>query len=142
MEVHIYNSIKAIVATAIVKDIVTTQKAKVERKSARDIKNLRILPKKFSRRPQAQERALHGYVSIYENTPKKLPHLPSRSWNNFSWWFKKGHNWGIVRVTQLRLVLRLHANTSCPDVYWRKRPNWRGPIWNYATGTLTFWKGC
>ena len=42
-EVHIYSGIKAIVATDIVKDIVATQKAKVEWKSARDIKNLRIL---------------------------------------------------------------------------------------------------
>ena len=61
MEVHIYSSIKAIVATDIVIDIVTTQKgAKVERKSARDSKNLCILSKKISRGPRAQERALHG----------------------------------------------------------------------------------
>ena len=29
--------------------------------------------RKFSRVPQAQERVLLGYISIYENTPKKLP---------------------------------------------------------------------
>ena len=43
MEVHIYSSIKAIVATDIVKDI-QHKKVKVERKSARDIKKLCILP--------------------------------------------------------------------------------------------------
>ena len=32
--------------------------------------------RKFSRGFQAQERALLGYVSVYENTPKKLIHLP------------------------------------------------------------------
>ena len=71
MEVHIYSSIKAIVATDIVKDIVTTQKGQSRNKSEKsDIKNLRILPKKFSRGPR---------TSIYENTPKKLPHLPHKS---------------------------------------------------------------
>ena len=35
----------------------------------------------------------------------------------------KGCTWRIV-VTWLRLLLRLHTNTSNPDVYWRKRPNW------------------
>ena len=44
MEVHKYSSIKATVATDIVKDNNDNTKAKVKRKSARDIKNLRILP--------------------------------------------------------------------------------------------------
>ena len=79
--------------------------------------------RKFSRGPQAQERTLLGYISIYENTPKKLPHLPPKSWNNFIWWFKKEPNWGIAKVMQVRLVLRLYANTSSPSIYWRKQLN-------------------
>ena len=45
-------------------------------------------------------------VTIYENNPKKLPHLSP----------KQGCSWSIA-VTQLRSVLRVHANTSIPDVY-------------------------
>ena len=36
------------------------KEAKVKRKSARDLENLRILPKKISRGPKVQERALLG----------------------------------------------------------------------------------
>ena len=57
MEVLIYSSIKAIVTTDIVKDIVAIQKGqKTKRKSARDFKNSHILPK-CSRGPQVQESA-------------------------------------------------------------------------------------
>ena len=63
-----------------------------------------------------------GYISIYKNTPKKLPHLPPKSWNNLTWWFEEGHNWSIAKVALLRLVLRLHANTSSPGIYWREQP--------------------
>ena len=46
MEVHIYSSIKAIVTTDIVKDIVATQKGQSQKKLANDIKKLSILPEK------------------------------------------------------------------------------------------------
>ena len=36
------------------------------------------------------------YISIYENAPKELPHLPLKSCHNFTWWFKEGHNWSIA----------------------------------------------
>ena len=62
------------------------------------------------------------YVSLFENMPKKLLHLSPESCHNFTQWFREGRSWSIV-ITQLRLVLRLHANTSSPDVYWRKRPS-------------------
>ena len=57
MEVHIYSSIKAIVATDIVKDIVTIQKAKAKRKSARDLKNFVFCQKIQQRASGPQESA-------------------------------------------------------------------------------------
>ena len=57
-----------------------------------------------------------GYISIFENTSKNLLYLSPKSCHNFIQWFRKRCSWSIV-VTQLRLVLRLHANTSSPDVY-------------------------
>ena len=99
MEVHIYSSIKAIVATDIVKDIVTTQKGQSQKKISYGYLKFTHFAKKINREPRAQERLLLGYVSIYENTPKKLPHLPPKSCNNFTWSFKKGYNWSIAKVT-------------------------------------------
>ena len=63
MEVHRYSSIKAIVATDIVKDLVKTQKGQVERKSARDIKKFRILPKN-SAEGLGREHCLVTYLSM------------------------------------------------------------------------------
>ena len=37
-----------------------------------------------------------GYISIYENTLEKLPHLPPKSRQNFPQWFQEGSSWGIV----------------------------------------------
>ena len=68
-----------------------------------------------------------GYKSICENTPKKFPHLSPNNCGNFTEWFKERCSWSI-EVTWLRLVLRLHANTSSPDVYWRKQPNWQAHL--------------
>ena len=37
------------------------------------------------------------YLNIWdENTPKKLPHHPPKSYCNFTKWFKEGHSWSIV----------------------------------------------
>ena len=52
------------------------------------------------------------YVSIYENAPQKLPHLPVKSCHNFTQWFK---------------------------AYIEGNDRNSGPIWNYAAGTLTSW---
>ena len=65
--------------------------------------------RKFSRGPAVQERPLLELHSIY-------------LWEyNQKLWFKEGCSWSIV-VTQWRLVLRLHANTLTPDIYWREWP--------------------
>ena len=45
-----------------------------------------------------------------------------------------------VLMSILMLVLKLHTNTSSPDVYDENNQTAR-PIWNYVTGTLTSWKG-
>ena len=63
------------------------------------------------------------YISIYENAPTKLPHLPPKSCH-FSQCFKESHNWSIA-VTQFKSVSRLHVNASSPGIYGRKRPNQR-----------------
>ena len=67
------------------------------------------------------ERALLG-LCIYENAPPKLLHLPPKSCHIFNKWFKEGRNLSIAG-TKLRSLLRLHASTSSPVVYRRKRPN-------------------
>ena len=36
------------------------------------------------------------YVSVFENTPKKLPHLSPKICRNFNQWFKEGRSWSIV----------------------------------------------
>ena len=68
-----------------------------------------------------------GVTNLSENTPKKFQHLSPSNCGNFTEWFKERCSWSI-EVTWLRLVLRLHANTSSPDVYWRKRPNWQAHL--------------
>ena len=96
-----------------------TKKAKVERKSAKDLRNLiqgiYAFCWKFSRVPRVRERALLGPRIIFENTPKSC-HIP------FFQWFREKCSWSIV-VQQLKLVSRQHANTSSPNVHRRKRPN-------------------
>ena len=82
--------------------------------------------RKFRRGPRVQERVLLA-LRINENTSKKLPHLPPKSCCNFTQWFKEGCNWSIA-VTYLRLVSKLHANTSSPGVYRRKQLNWQAHL--------------
>ena len=36
------------------------------------------------------------YVSVFENTSKKLLHLSPKSCHNFTKWFREGHSWSIV----------------------------------------------
>ena len=54
-------------------------KAKAERKSARNLKNLCILPEIQQRALGSGESIAVTPVSIYENTPKRLPHLSPKS---------------------------------------------------------------
>ena len=37
-----------------------------------------------------------GYVSVYENTSKKLLHISPKSCHNFAFWFKEGLGWRTV----------------------------------------------
>ena len=37
-----------------------------------------------------------GYISIFENAPKKLPHLSPKSSGNFTSWFRERCSWSIV----------------------------------------------
>ena len=53
---------------------------------------------------------------------QKVPHLSPKSCHSCTLWFRERRNWSVV-VTELMLVSRPHANTSNPDVYWRKQPN-------------------
>ena len=80
MEVHIYSSIKAIVATDIVNRYSDdTKRPKLKENQLGILKIYTFCQKKISRGPRAQERVLLGCVSIYENTPKKLLHFPPKS---------------------------------------------------------------
>ena len=61
--------------------------AKAERKSVRDLRNLCTLPEN-SAECLGSRRSAAGvtiYLSIYENTLKKLPHLPPKSCCNFTY---------------------------------------------------------
>ena len=86
-----------------------------------------------TKRPKWKENQL-GILKIYafcwkiqQRTPGPGEHLPHKSCCNFTYWFMEVCSWSIV-VTWLRLVSRLYANTSSPDIYWRKRPNWQAHL--------------
>ena len=98
------------------------KKAKAEKKSVMDLKNLCLLLENSVEGLASRRQHCWGYISLYENICKKLLHLPTKSCHNFTWWFKEGHSWNII-VTRLWLVLSLHPNTSSPVIYWRKWPN-------------------
>ena len=81
--------------------------------------NLRVLLEIQQRASGPGERAPGAmYLSL---------RIHSKSCRNFTQWFREGRSWSIA-VTQLRSVSRLHANTSSPDVYCRKRPNRRAHL--------------
>ena len=82
---------------------------------------------KFRRGPWVQVRALLALlIDLLEYTRKAnlAIHLPPKSCCNFTLQFKVGSSWSIV-ITELKSVLKLHANTSSHNAYWRKRPNRR-----------------
>ena len=49
--------------------------AKTSKYSARDLKNLRILPENSSEGLRSWREHCWGYASIYKNAPKKFPQL-------------------------------------------------------------------
>ena len=83
MEVHIY-SVKAEsqAGNIWVKDIMTAQNDQSWKKSARDLKHLLILPENSAEDLGSRREHCCGYRSIYQNTPKKLPHLLLKSCSN------------------------------------------------------------
>ena len=65
MVVHIYS----------VKAKSQHKKAKAARYSAGNLKNLPILPKNSAKGLRPSRELGWGYISVYENTPKKLPQI-------------------------------------------------------------------
>ena len=49
------------------------KKAKVTRYSTSDLKTLHILPENAAGALRSRRECCRGYVSVYENTPEKLP---------------------------------------------------------------------
>ena len=86
MEVHVYSSVNAKCQAVSIwdKDIMTSQKAKAKRKWARDLKTWCILPENSAEGLRSRREHCWGHESIYENRPKKLLHLPPKSYGNFS----------------------------------------------------------
>ena len=74
MEVHICSSVnaKSQADNIWLKDIITTQKGQSQKKSSKDLKNLRILPENSSEGLRFRREHCWGYVSIYENAREKL----------------------------------------------------------------------
>ena len=87
-----------------------------------------------------QKRVLLGLrIYVWEYTQKVAAFSPKKLLQIYLV-VKERCSCSIV-VTYLRLVSRLHANTS--SLTYIQRNDWTcGPIWNYATATLTSWKGC
>ena len=59
-------------------------RARAKRKSARDLKNLVILQENSAEGLRPRREHCWDYVSIYENTPEKLPHLSPKRCCNFT----------------------------------------------------------
>ena len=90
------------------------KKAKAARYSAMDLKNLHILPENSAEGLRSRREHCQSYVvSVFENVPKNLV-IQGRVQLDHS--------------SRIRMVLRLHPNTSIPDIYWRKRPNWQAHL--------------
>ena len=87
--------------------------AKAARYSARDLKR------------EKTGHYWHYIVSAFENTPKNLM-VQER--------VQSEHSSHIVKVS-----VKANAYISIPD---EGNSRTSRPIWNYSTGTLTFWKGC
>ena len=74
---------------------------------------------KFSRGPWAQERALLGLcVSLREYTKKIATSFSQKLLQLYLVVQRRS-----IVVTWLKSVSRLHADTSSPDIYWRKQLN-------------------
>ena len=111
------------------------KKAWAPRYSDRGSQKFKHFARKFIKGPLVKERALlrlRIWIWEYKQKANFEIHLPPKSCHNFTLWCKDGHTWSIV-ITYLKSVSKLYANNSSPDIE---------TTWNYATGTLTSWKGC
>ena len=90
------------------------------------ILNLHISPENSEEGLGSRRECCWHYVSMRIH-PKSCRIFPPKSCCNFTQWFKEGRNWSIA-VTYLRLVSKLHANTSSPGVYRRKQLNWQAHL--------------
>ena len=77
--------------------------------------------RKSSRVPQVQE-STAGVTNLYMGMPPKICCIFPINVEATLLWFKEWCSWNIA-VTWLRLVSRLHPNTSSPGIYWRIWPN-------------------
>ena len=86
------------------------KKAKAARYSARDLKNLRILPENSAEGFMSRRQHCGSYiVSVFENIPKNL--------------LVQGRV-QLEHISHIKIgVEATYTKTSTPDVYWRKRPN-------------------
>ena len=48
-----------------------------------------------------------GYISVFENTPKKLLHISPKSCRNFTQWFRERHSSSIV------VTVKVGVETTC-----------------------------
>ena len=89
------------------------KKAKAARYLAWDLENLCILSENSAENLVSKRQCCWGYVSVSENTPEKLSQL---------YLMVQGRA-QLEQSSHIVLVLRLHANNSSPDKYWRKQLN-------------------
>ena len=90
------------------------KKAKAARYSARDLKNLLILPENSAESLRSRRERWSYVVCLWEYIQK----LSSS---------RKGHSWSISH-SQGECQAGLHACTSIPEVYWRKQLNWQAHL--------------
>ena len=84
--------------------------------------------RKFGRQPQVQERVLLGLLSIYKNTLEKLLHLLPKSYCNFTYLVVDGRAQIEHRCHIVKVSVEANANTSSPDIYWRKCLSWQAHL--------------
>ena len=115
------------------------KKAKAKRKSARHIKNLHILPGNSAEDLGSRREHWWGYISMYENTPKKLLRLPPKV---FVTTLLSGSRKGTIGSWQSHSLswCQGYILTLQALVYIEGKDQTGRSIWNYAIGTLTSWK--
>ena len=79
-------------------------------------------------------------IYIWEYSQKVAAHLSPKICHNFTYWLKEGSSWSIVVTVKVRVVA---ACSTLQALAYIEGNDWTGgSIWNYATRTLTSWKGC